>query len=774
MYKYHLLTFIGLLLLSSSCVDSGEEELQDVKALKFNEIWDTPSEDESGSMPLGNGDIGINVWMTPNGTLHFYIGKTDAVNENAQLLKLGKVELSISPNPFNGQGNFEQALLLEDGTVRITQKDEKGTSLAELLIWVDADHSVVQVQAETDKKTEVSVKLINWRDTTRQIQTDPNNLHTVYGVRGIGEPIYVYPDTVFSLEENQLAWAHQNQKSIWPLTFEQQNLGHLKEKYTDPLLYSTFGGLISGEGLTKISDTKLKTEIPSKRHQVQVQIKSQQNEDLKNWVENLQKEAAGVNMLSLEERYLAHRKWWRAFWNRSHLIPSGTPGAEEVAQAYILQRFITACAGRGILPVKFNGSLFNVGGTTGDFSYNADYRRWGGPYWFQNTRLIYWPMLESGDLDMIQPLFKMYLKNLGYSKERVKHYFGHEGAMFPETQYFWGAYTQDNYGWEQERIKAGLTDSIGTVVNPYIRYHYEGSLELLSIMLDYYYFTESESFALDTLLPFGNEVLTFYDQHYPRDEKGEILFYPAQAIESYWDVENPTPVVAGLRWTLNELLRLPKHLTENKNTIYWEGMLARLPEIPVVTTEGDESIILPAQDTLNSVRKNAENPELYAVYPFRIYGVGKSGLSSAVNSFYERDIKGYQGWFQDETQAAYLGLTKEAKDIIQKRAKDKNKGSRFPAFWGPNRDWTPDQDHGGNLLKALQVMMVQNVGDSIYLFPAWPKEWDVAFKLHAAKNTIIEGHLENGVLRNLQVTPKERSPYLVNKLADYKITEKNK
>jgi hypothetical protein len=34
---------------------------------------------------------------------------------------------------------------------------------------------------------------------------------------------------------------------------------------------------------------------------------------------------------------------------------------------------------------------------------------------------------------------------------------------------------------------------------------------------------------------------------------------------------------------------------------------------------------------------------------------------------------------------------------------------------------------------GLQEMLLQTNGDSLLLFPAWPKEWDVTFKLHAPK-----------------------------------------
>ena len=40
--------------------------------------WNSPGPTSAQSMPLGNGDIGLNVWAEKNGDLVFYISKTDA------------------------------------------------------------------------------------------------------------------------------------------------------------------------------------------------------------------------------------------------------------------------------------------------------------------------------------------------------------------------------------------------------------------------------------------------------------------------------------------------------------------------------------------------------------------------------------------------------------------------------------------------------------------------------------------------------------------------
>jgi hypothetical protein len=107
---------------------------------------------------------------------------------------------------------------------------------------------------------------------------------------------------------------------------------------------------------------------------------------------------------------------------------------------------------------------------------------------------------------------------------------------------------------------------------------------------------------------------------------------------------------------------------------------------------------------------------------------------------------------------AYLGLDDDARKHIVNRAGNHHKGSRFPAFWGPNYDWIPDQDHGGVLTRSLQAMLMQAdpYSRKIYLMPAWPKNWDCDFKLHAPYRTIVEGRIKDGKVTDLKVTPSSR------------------
>ena len=62
---------------------------------------------------------------------------------------------------------------------------------------------------------------------------------------------------------------------------------------------------------------------------------------------------------------------------------------------------------------------------------------------------------------------------------------------------------------------------------------------------------------------------------------------------------------------------------------------------------------------------------------------------------------------------------------------------------------------------TLQMMLMQCDGKRILLLPAWPAEWTADFKLHAPYQTTVEGHVENGKITNLQVTPKSRAKDII-------------
>ena len=57
---------------------------------------------------------------------------------------------------------------------------------------------------------------------------------------------------------------------------------------------------------------------------------------------------------------------------------------------------------------------------------------------------------------------------------------------------------------------------------------------------------------------------------------------------------------------------------------------------------------------------------------------------------------------------------------------------------------------------GLQEMLLQTNGEQILLFPTWPKEWNVHFKLHAPSETTVEATLKRRESNKLEVLPESR------------------
>jgi len=233
------------------------------------------------------------------------------------------------------------------------------------------------------------------------------------------------------------------------------------------------------------------------------------------------------------------------------------------------------------------------------------------------------------------------------------------------------------------------------------------------------------------------------------------VLYPGSAGETFKMAYNANSTIAALQTVTKSLLALPANYLNDDERAKLKAFSKRIPPITYREVNG-HTLLSPAQswERIN----NVENMQFYTVFPWGIYGLNKPGLDTALNTWkYDTlaiKFRSAKGWKQDNIFAARLGLTQDAANLTVAKLKDS--GRRFPAFWGPGFDWTPDHNWGGTGMIGLQEMLMQTDGKKIYLFPAWPKTWDVHFKLHAPYQTTIEATLKNGKLTALKVWPEAR------------------
>lgn len=735
--KKKSLILVCAVLMQLIVVDVAAQKIAD-----FNLVHKQKGTDSWSSMPLGNGELSAQVWTNPNGAIELYLGRTDSRDAMDNVLKIGKLSLQFEPNILLPENGYTETLVVDEGLFRIKN------STAQIEVRVDANNQALVIAGYSSVPVKIKVTNNIWRKENRNWQKE--EYIAEYGNNEIPFEPYMEADETIKNLRQSIGWYHRNTSDVF-FTETMRANDMLNEGIKSPLINRTFGAIVSGNGLLAVNDTVLQSAKEQKQFIIKAVVDCKQTPSAEAFVQGLQKLSGTVSQSNEPVMLAAHKKWWADFWTRSYVFFT----ADEVRlkdtlhilnRGYVLQRYVNAIGGRGNLPIKFNGSTLvldtyknKIGNVSGK---SADARLWSGAFWWQNTRLMYFPMLTSGDFDLIEPFIKFYKEQLRVAKIMTKKFYGHDGARLVETTHFWGVWRGGDIGWN----RAGLQPGIST--NPYIKDVIIAGLEIVNYLLDYHAYTKDEALMQNTILPFATDILLFYDQHYKRDASGKLLIAPAQSLETFIEGVNPTPDIAGLQFVVPRVKRFAK----NDLLQLCERLESAIPEIPTGEVNG-KKVILPIASFKKKI--NVEFPELYPVFPFRLYGTGKSNNPIASETFKEKQ-RSYQGWHQTAIQAAMLGITDSASKILISNGLAFDKRFRFPAFWGPNYDYTPDQCHAGNFINTIQTMILQAEDDNIYLLPAWPGHWNLKFKLHAPGKTAVEGEWKNGKMIQYKTSPAQR------------------
>ena len=213
-----IIGIIGCLVLPLALLSGSSKQAYDpIAALeKYNVVWDSPSKDAWGTMPTGNGDLSLNVWMEESGDLLFYLGKTDSWDDNCRLLKLGRVRVRLNPNPLLKSKVFMQTLRLSEAAVEI--KCGQGQEQVDLRVWADANHPVIHVAVKSEKPVEVTASIELWRTEPYELPTiEVSDVHFDHDVPDHKHfPTIVEPDTVLTGLKDRIGWYHHNRKSVGP------------------------------------------------------------------------------------------------------------------------------------------------------------------------------------------------------------------------------------------------------------------------------------------------------------------------------------------------------------------------------------------------------------------------------------------------------------------------------------------------------------------------------------------------------------------------------
>ena len=649
------------------------------------------------AMPLGTGQTGVVVWA--ESLLNLQFTRNDSWGPAADLRSLLRLRIEFRADRVR-EIDFTQTLDLSTGRISLLYTTEDGK--IEIEVFAHRIEDVFEIIINDLRSEAVGITVIPeyWRSEVNPL---------------------VREGVLYFVEENRIS------------AFEELNRNSGITSAEDNLKGNSYGSAISleyGEVPDRLCPSYVSQK--SRRHRIIVSCKTVRGEssELLNVLESSIKKALSH---STEEMTLRDEAFWKSFWEKSYIELAPDSSLQPVRATWYLNRFFAACSMHGKFAPKFNGSVF---------LYEYDRRYWGGAYWFQNTRLMYWPLFKSGDQELIVPFFEMYFKALDNVRERVRRVYGHTGAIFLETMHFWGA--------------ARAEDARnGEIVNDYIRSYFGGSLELIKMMITFYDYSGDSAFA-SRMLELAWEIIQFFFQHFPI-ANGKLYLSNSAALETWWDADNPADQIAGLRSLLPDLKRISQKLGYEEFAMAFEVALKSVPELPrgkfiyckgQVRIEAEGKDFVPAERINHVSKENYEDPELYAVWPYGLLGKGLPEYGHALRTFNERIHKEPKyGWSQTAIWAARLGLAAEARKLVLDQfafsANLPGGMMTSPGYCLGGLSEVTDCgyfDASGAIAIALQEMLLQEHTGRVLTLPAWPDEEPVAFKLLLPERVVEYEH----------------------------------
>ena len=443
-----------------------------------------------------------------------------------------------------------------------------------------------------------------------------------------------------------------------------------------------------------------------------------------------------------------HDEYWRGFWARTEVyMHSDDQFADYLESLYNIFLYTMAGSSRGAEATKFNG---------GNALFANDWRSWGGCYWYQNTRELYWPLLAADAPELWAPFVDLYVRNLPAMRQQAKDSYNLPGACIDETM-----------------RRTGGGDKSG---NPYTHLYNTTGTELAHQFYTRYLYTGDEEYLRTAVYPLMKEVVTFHLSFFRKEADGKYHIYPSNSRETWWFVRDSITDLTAIRTVLPILVRLSERFGVDTDLgPHWQDVAANLAAFPVEAKndtfapgvfldefppsglpKAEQLYPNPARRTRLATRNtfNCENCMLEPVYPWGLIGLDSpaDALDRMRRTWKTRPYAGWgfgNAWDASAIWAARLGMAQEAVELLRQFVI----GDQYfpcgyfgtpggmPTEWGKVLPDCAGLDGHGVLATAVQEMQLQSYGGVIRVYPAWLKGWQGRFRLAAEGGFVISASI---------------------------------
>lgn len=667
-------------------------------------VYLTPALYPFEALPLGNGNLGVTLWNEGGVYLKFNNGSFWRAKEMMQCSS-GEAQLTDTPSLLTAT-DFKQRLSLYDGVVYTRAVTPEGTVVITSFATEGDDMLVVHVVDGRKGPVSRKLTLSHWRE-----------------------------DVKFSAEGGMVAMT-----SASGLLPDKPPVTGRPQPTTAVLAACAEGIVARASGPEEKTVTLVLAEggpVEYTLYFAAPAVKPDQGDALAYARGRLD----AAKQRGWRELLAEHKRYWADFWSKSALYLAGPDAtAEYFAQLWYLNLYWAGCQSRGPYCPKFNG---------GNFLLEKDQRTWGGSYWYQNTREMFWCLPAANHPELVQPLYDLYKSLLPENRRMAKEHFHAGGIQVQETISQFGSGTGGPF------THLVLTDGLETA----LEFH------------KWYRHTGDERLWREELYPYMKEAVQFFLDYAKRGEDGKWHIYPTNSRETWWRVQDAAPDLYGLRAVLPILLRESERLGRDAELRpVWQEFLDNLAEYPVDPETGalapcrfladppptdlarveamykDKNVSRSAKD-----RKNCECPECELLYPWDLAGIGSANYEQAKKTFEVRKWCAC-GWDPAGIWAARLGLADEALKILLGHGANQ----RWPQGWWNTPSGTrwvkalidvPGFDSSGTNATTLTEMCLQSYGSKIRVWPAFPGAWSGLLRLRAEGGFMVTSEIAAGEVR---------------------------
>ena len=500
-----------------------------------------------------------------------------------------------------------------------------------------------------------------------------------------------------------------------------------------------------------------------------------------------------------------HTRWWHEFWSRTFVHISSTDGvADFMERVRALHLYYAASSSRGDVPAPQGDGLI--------FQTEGDIPRLGTQLWHWIVETMYRPLLAADAMDVCDPYFDMYARQLPECEKAAQQRWGVAGgAFFPETcptdgptilpeecarefrEYFLGRSGRDTlstrtrvlcqhesqlyyisqYDRNNEAPGTRPYTSIGHIVST-------GSKIALQAWWRYRC-TGDELFLRDRAYPLLRGTIELYRHLLVKGEDGLYHLEDTNVMESFMLVKDSLKDLAAIRGTVTPAIRAAEILGVDADLRrQWQEMLDNLASYPMGHEPQSKALMWGAladdvwsAGHLGAVDKDEgrypyEDVWAHPVETFETWTLetGDPDIDSLVQRLIDlcpNHLKIMSGrhWMPSLVRTpiafALAGRGEELPELL----------AAHHAVYKPHLAnglscfeqgiQSMGLEHSGVITMTLQLGLMSSVSpqpgepEIISVFPAWPRAWEGSFRLLARGGFLVTSSFRGGAVEFVEI-----------------------